>query len=371
MDLTPFRELTRTTGPFASVFLDASHEVEDAAHVLDLRWRELRESLVTQGTDADTLRALDDAIRDRRPAVGRAGRGLVAAHGRVLVDRYLSTPPPQPTAHWGRLPHLTPLVTGQHRPVPHLVAVVDRLGADLHVVDHDGRVVVERSVQGEEHPAHKVGEGGFAHRKIQQRVENLAEQNASTVAEEIDRLVQQNAPRLLVLAGEVQARSAVADRLGRAARDILVETGIGGRAAGADEPALWREAQRLATERAAAEERDTVERFRAELGRHSGRAVTGLRRVATALRQGQVDTVLLAEDLPTDRTLWVGAEPNQLATEEAELRGEGASPVTPDRADAALLYALAATGGRVYVVHVTDEGRPELAEGVGALLRYA
>lgn len=99
--------------------------------------------------------------------------------------------------------------------------------------------------------------------------------------------------------------------------------------------------------------------------------MTGLRRVATALRQGQVDTVLLAEDLPTDRTLWVGAEPNQLATEEAELRGEGASPVTPDRADAALLYALAATGGRVYVVHVTDEGRPELAEGVGALLRYA
>ncbi|GGM50102.1 hypothetical protein GCM10012275_21200 [Longimycelium tulufanense] len=372
MDLTWLRDVLGREGPSATVFFDASHDTEDAARAIGLRWRELRERLAEQDLDADTLRVLDEAVDSGLPAVGRAGRLLVATHGEVTLDVEVAEPPAQPVARVAALPHLMPMVAQLPPEVPHVVAVVDRLGADLRGYRRPGEVVLERTVRGEEHPAHKVRDGGESHRRIQQRVEDLAEHNAAAIAAEADRAARAVDAELLVLAGEVQARKAVAARLSPPCRAIAVEATAGGRAAGTDPAALAGEVERFVTERAAAGTRRVLDRFVAELDRArksgSAVAVATLHDVTLALRQDQVDTLLLVEDATDDRALWVGPRPAELATEERELRELGVSRPARDRADAALLRAAAATGAQVRVV---AGGRPELADGAGALLRYA
>ncbi|XVV05660.1 hypothetical protein ACQPW3_09810 [Actinosynnema sp. CA-248983] len=91
-------EVVRERGPFASVYLDASHDTEDAAKALELRWRGLRDDLARQGADEDTLRAMDTAALE--PAVGKAGRALIAAHGELLLDWALPRPPAADSARW-------------------------------------------------------------------------------------------------------------------------------------------------------------------------------------------------------------------------------------------------------------------------------
>ncbi|MCP2257705.1 hypothetical protein LX15_001391 [Streptoalloteichus tenebrarius] len=372
MDFAALTEVVRRPGPFASVYYDASHDTEDAEHAIELRWRDLRGQLAEQGADEDTLRALDLAADTGIPAVGRAGRALVATGGEVVLDAELPDPPVRQEARFGPLPHLMPLLAQMPPTVPHVVVVVDRVGAEIRGYRVVGESVMSREVRGEEHPAHKGGDGGWSHRKMQQRVENLAEHNAARIAGDVDRMVRDMGARLLVVAGEVQARKAVCARLSPACRAIAVEAEAGGLAEGMDPEALATEVRRLVAERVDREQAESMDRFVAESGRArsgaTGRAVATLREVASALRDGQVDTLLLLGDATEDRELWVGPEPAQVAVDESELRERGVSRPVRDRADAALLRAALDTGATVRVV---TEDRPELPEGVGALLRYA
>jgi hypothetical protein len=89
MDLRQLTPLTAPVGGFATVYLDVSHDSENAEHEGDLRWSEQRSRLEKQGADAETLEALDDAVRTARPAASRSGRVLVARAGELLLDRDL------------------------------------------------------------------------------------------------------------------------------------------------------------------------------------------------------------------------------------------------------------------------------------------
>jgi hypothetical protein len=51
VDTTTLREVTARDGPFASVYFDSSHDTEDAAAQLELRWRSIREQLADGGAD--------------------------------------------------------------------------------------------------------------------------------------------------------------------------------------------------------------------------------------------------------------------------------------------------------------------------------
>jgi hypothetical protein len=108
VDLRFVNELTRQPGPFATVYLDTSHDTDDAARALALRWADARDRLAAQGADAGTLDALTAAVTDAPPAVGRAGRVLVARGARVVLDRPLPEPPASPEAHSGRCPTCCP-----------------------------------------------------------------------------------------------------------------------------------------------------------------------------------------------------------------------------------------------------------------------
>ncbi|WP_143532359.1 Rv2629 family ribosome hibernation factor [Saccharothrix sp. ALI-22-I] len=354
-------ELVRQRGPFASVYLDASHDTEDAAKAMELRWRGVRQELARQGADEATLDAMEGAALE--PVVGKSGRALIAAHGRLLLDRVLPRPPAVETVRWSDLPHLLPLATWTEPTVPHVVVLVDRAGADLH--GYDGRGERATEVHGEEHPLHKIGGGGWAHKRLQNTVEETARRNAMRVAEEADRLVSEVDARLLILGGEVQARADVREQLSLRCRDVLIEVEGATLAEGGDDAAFDHAVQSLVAQYQFDLDNDVVEEFTAQSGRPDGLAVQGLAPVVEALREAKVAALLVSDPAVGDRTVWSGDDPAQVALRENDLRGLGVEHVGEHRADEALGTAAAATGAQVVVVDVTD-----LREGVGALLRY-
>ena len=99
--------------------------------------------------------------------------------------------------------------------------------------------------------------------------------------------------------------------------------------------------------------------------------------------------LVIVDDPSSDARLWVGPGPVELASSEADLRGIGAEVLGEDRADAALVRAVAGSGARLVVLRHpdadTDPARagsaagsapvpgevPGLVDGVGALLRFS
>ncbi|MFC5052220.1 Vms1/Ankzf1 family peptidyl-tRNA hydrolase [Saccharothrix xinjiangensis] len=358
--------LVRERGPFASVYLDASHDTEDAAKAMELRWRGVREELARQGADEETLGALEGPALT--PVVGKAGRALIAAHGKVLLDRVLPRPPARVTARWSNLPHVLPLASSLGPTVPHVVVLADRVGADVHGYAGQGGgqgEVAAEEVRGEEHPLHKVRGGGWSHLRVQHSVEENAKRNAAQVAEAVDRLVGRLNAKLVILGGEVQARSAVCEELTQRCRDVLVEVEGASLADGSDDGAFDGAVQSLVAQYQYNEAHEVVERFTAEYRRDGGLAVQGLEPVVEALREANVAALLVADPALGDRTVWAGDHPAQVALREAELSGLGIEHVERHRADEVLPNAAAATGAQVLIADGTD-----LYEGVGAILRH-
>jgi hypothetical protein len=357
MNTGDLRRILDHPGPFATVHVDASHDTESAAHEQELRWRAARDELAAKGAGEDTLAALDEAVQE--PAVGRAGRLLVAAGGEVLLDRWLPEPPPTPVTRVGALPYLLPLVELDAGQVPYVAALVNKVGADVRAVDADGVVRTEHTTEGETHPVHKVRGGGWSHLHIQHNVEETVHRNVLKVAEELARLVDTVHARLLAVAGEEQVVAELKDALPPRCRAILTESP--GRREADDE--FDRIVENLAAERGRAERDAVVDRFRAELATAGGLAVQGLTQATAALREGNAAAVVLGE--LTDTTVWTSAEPRSVALTEDELRASGATDTTPARADEALPAAALLVDADL--VSATDV---PVTDGVGVLLRH-
>ena len=376
MDLGFLAEAYRADGPYATVFLQSRHVGEDAAQQIGLRWHALAHQLRRDGVDQPTLRALEAAVMPQRPGpISARGRVLVAANGTVLLDLPLPYPAPDipqltgDEARWAPLPHLLPYLVHERPRTPHLVVVANRVGADIHLLV-DGTEEIT-TVDGDEQPVHKVQAGGWSHRRFQQRAENTWEHNAALVASTVSKLATQHRAKLVLLAGDVRARSAIADRLSPTVRRVTRETETGGRALGAAEEPLRKEAARLADATAEQEHHRVVERFLAERN-NPDHAVEGLERTAEAFRQAAVDTLLLDAAVHLDSSrprqdVWVGTQGRELALTKIELEKMGVEEYAADRPDAALIRACVATSAQLELV---GNGDPTLTDGVAALLRH-
>ncbi len=372
VDLHFLSELTETPGPYATVYLDASHDSAAAGRELELRWAGHRTDLAEQGADEPTLAALDRAVADADPAVGRGGRVLVAAGGRVLLDRFLPEPPGRPGATWGPAPDLLPLLLDAPEPVTAVVVRVDRSGGEIMLAGPGARPEKIDDVTGTTENLHKIKSGGPGDWSIQRRVEQNWRDNIAEVAAHIDTEVSRTGARVLVLAGEAQARSQLRGALAERAAAIAVDVEhSGGRSGGTDDQ-LAAAVDAAARDVVDADRKSVLDRLDQETGRPDGLAVGGLEPVLQALRAQQVDTLLLDGGVERPGTLWVGDAPSQVATDAERLRGLGSEPVAQVPVDAALLAAAAASGaafeplggGRTGLV-----GKP-VEDGVAALLRY-
>lgn len=363
MDTMRLRELVTTDGPFASVYFNDTHDTEDALTLRGLRWRELRNELAGQGTSEVTLDTLESAVHEADPPVGSSGRALVAADDVILLDRELDEPPARPVARLSDLPYLVPLLEHGEIPPPHVVAVTDRVGAEVTAVDQQGNVVDERTIEGVDQ-VHKVSTGGWAHRTVQQHIDELVKQNVDQVAEYIVDTTRRIGATVIVIAGESQARKALLDALPEMVREQATEFPGGSRKPDERDTQLEHRVKELLVKDKQTRRDQTAERFRIARDQPPTLAVEGLEATISALSESNVETLLLNH--PADIDVLTGPDPTLLSTQEEALKIQGAEPITAQRADEALVAAAIATDADI--VYTGD--RLALVEGYGAILRH-
>jgi hypothetical protein len=354
-------QVINTPGPFASVYLDASHETFDAPRRNELRWQAARAELAAQGADDDTVAAVATVLSER-PVVGRAGRAVVAAHGAVLVDEVLPLPPPADVARFSDLPYLLPLLAMSPTPAPYVIVVADKIGARLHVVDRTGVEVADTTVRGAD--THVTGGGRGAQGGAESRSEETLRQNAKEIAEKTVTLAEQVSAALVVLAGEVQARAAVRAALPAHVERLVTELDVDANGIKENPELLADGVARMLAQDQAAEEVDAVDRL--HIGAAHGTSREGMAGVLDALRSGQVDTLLVTDPLLGDREVWLGADRSQV-TMDTSTMPEAGDGLVRRRADEAVPAAAIATSADVLVL----TGQTEVTDGVAALLRYA
>lgn len=356
-------EMVRRQGPFASVYLDFSHDTEDALDLERQRWQAATTALAEQGVDEDTADALARAWSTADPAPGRVGRAMVAAHGEVLLDTTLAEPPAQPMVRVSDPPYLLPVLSRTPKTLPHVIVVADKVGVDYKVVGAGGDVTRSDSVDGDDHPIHKFRGGGWSHLRMQHRVEETVKRNMGEAAEEIAVIARKANARLVAIGGEVQARTALHAELPTSIRDHAVQVEAGSRAEGADEERLHVEVEKALAELDAADHLSVIDTFRSELD--GGRALEGLSAVAAALREGNAQVVLVGPDLEGEVWFEPGA-PEHIGCSAEELREVNSEDAQRGRADECVPAAALAVSAEVRTVGA----ELPLRDGVGVLRRY-
>lgn len=352
-------------GPYASVVLETNREAaDDAAHAIELRWRGLRTDLASAGADEPTLTALDAVVGRPSDEGGEQGQVVVAASGDVLLDERVFRHPGSSVARWAELPDVMPILRSRAVQLAYLVVRVDSQGADVEV--RGPARAYELEVEGDEHPLHKVGAGGWSHRRIQQRVENTARQNAKLVAEQVDELTGRTGADLVVLAGDPQARATVVDELGKAARDLVVELDTGSRHPGAQ--SIDAEVADVVAEHVRGQDRELLDAFHAEGGE---RAAYGLDATVASLREARVDTLFVEDDgtggTDSGTRVWVDrSDPLALGRRPGDLESMGVEDGYQVAAVPAIVRAAAGSDARLALVEPGVIG----GDGIAALLRY-
>lgn len=346
----------------ASVYLDVSRDTEDADHQIGLRWRAALADLAKAGCDQATLEALEEfaSAADEEPSPDH-GVAVFARDGEVLFAAGMPAPPRRPIARFARLPHLMPLLAQAPPPLPQLLVRADLSGGEIASLDSRAQVADE--IRGSGWPVHRTSLGGWSQARYQRAVDQAWRQNASELGDAVVSAAEKTHADVIVLAGDVRARSMLLDKLPAAVADLVVTVE-------ADVPA---DSDRL---RSAAE--DAGQRHREQAAMHvldelrvglsHAEAVQGIGPTVAALRDGRV-AQLLIDDHPTSRAqAWIGPEPHDLALGEPELRERGVGEPAQDRLDAALVRAAAGTGAEI---HLLPDGEDPPDEGLGATLRYA
>jgi len=367
MDLSFLQPVFNATGPFATVCADVTHTTEKADTELDLRVRAVADRLTEQGAPEAVVEAVRARLLEGNQG-GEAGtlKGravVVAADGSVVLDQALVDAPLREVAEWSPQPDLMPVLRQLPGRVPHVVVVIDRVGADITFMGASGEVEEEDTVDGDGFQIRKVQVGGWAHHRYQHNAENKWVHNADGVASAITSMVRRLSPRFVLVAGDVRARQILTDRASDLWSDLIVNMDEGGRAAGADREPVERRMNELVAEHDARECAEVLEQVQAAAAH--GLSVTGKGPVVEALRKGQVETLVLA-DQPDEDTLLVGGSPLELGVDQHDMDALGVhGEVVP--ADRALLAAAAASSAGVVVV--PRSAMPDEVP-VAAVLRY-
>jgi Bacterial archaeo-eukaryotic release factor family 2 len=369
------RALFEQDGPFATAYLDVTLATENAAHEVQLRWQALREQLAKDGADETVLDAMASAVASEHDHPGRRGQLLVGAGGRLLLERILPEPPVQERARWAPLPDFLPYLVATHPPIPHVVVIADRTGADVVSVNAQAAALDEttgtESVAGsEQFPVHMTSRDDWSERHFQNRVHNTWQANAEDVAHEVVRQVAEVSARLVVVAGEQRARAllvpALHDRVPPGVEISAVTEG--GRGPGADREALDAAVSELLLRLSWRDRRDLLERIQQGVSR-SDYAAAGVDAVLAALREGRAETVVLLSDAgDTEEEFYFGPGPLEVARTAAELVDFGVSQPRRDRLDAVLLRAVSGSDADVVVL---PGGHEVFPDGVAATLRWA
>lgn len=355
-----FRTLVDEPGPFATVYYDNSHNTEDASAVSELTVRSVLSDLDEQGADATLKAAVEAALTESAPPVGRSGRVVVVGPNGVVLDEQLIRPAVATEVRVSGLPYLVPVVEHGFERTSYAVAVVDHAGADLaiHRVD---RTDVATSVDAGGYPVHKAsGAETSGYGDPQPRAEEAARKNLRAAADEIEQAVDRDDVGVVFIAGDDQARAELRRHLADRVRERAVDVEGVTRSADSGTDNLRKRIDEQFAQRQLSELESAIQRFREEEG--TGRAAQGLAGVTAALRSGNVDTLIVG-DL-AGRT--VASADGVVAPDADTLSqyGAGDSAIVP--AD----EALPAAAIRVDASIVRTDERFAPDDGIAAVLRF-
>jgi hypothetical protein len=362
-----FAHLYQLPSPVVTWYLAMPAHAEDSAAQLDIAWTNAMRELSEQEVDDATREALA-AARDADQE-GGATRVLVAAGGKVHLDRILAVPALAPELSIGSLPRLLPLIAWLGAQRSHIVVLTDRDGADVIAYPANGGEPKEEvSAQTAEWPVHKTGAGGWAAKRFEATVEESWERGAERVATLVDDVARRADPAVVVASGDERAIGLLRDHLPAVWRERFVAVPGGGRHADGNGGEIIRRVAEIVAATAAYEETESTERFSQARGREAA-ATDGMRPTVRALQQAQVEILLLAPELEiSGRDLYFGPEPTHLGLDAGELEAMGvAEPGRAPLVDVVLRAALASRSD-VIVVSGGDDSAPR--DGLGAVLRF-
>ncbi|WP_210603058.1 Vms1/Ankzf1 family peptidyl-tRNA hydrolase [Brevibacterium oceani] len=305
MNHSHLRTIYESGGPYATVYLEGRAPSADADTQLRLRWSELRDRLSESGAGEPLLESIEGIILVDEPTeVHTDGRIIVANSGGVLLDEHWDAALGEgDDAHYGDVPELGAYLRQECR----------QFDVVLVIAGQDGAAVRELSVtpdreRSENAPVHVAGDndedinkprrGAYSHNQIRRRVDEIIKDHARSVADFVDRLTTDHAPDAVVLAGEVQGRTAVKAELSVKAEELLHEISEGGDDDEGAEEAIDVAVRTLITKLAGEREATNSERL-AESKAHD-RAVEGRAEVEKAVGRGAVATLLLDDAEATE-----------------------------------------------------------------------
>jgi hypothetical protein len=386
-------------GPFATVYLDATRSAEAGDKDVAGRWKAVRRGLAQQGAPDSVLDLVEEAALRPVRRTGSHGRVIIADSSGVLVDKPLRAAPPVATGVWHRVPALLQAAFAADEEVCALKVAVDRTGADLVLVGPGGWAE-PRTIDAPHDDVSKVAPGGSSRggggggggagggdrggsATVEARAEDSLARNAEALAREVERVVTEERPEIVLLFGDARTVKQVKGALMRPVAELTVEVPGGGRGAGVRE-ASFHEKLEDALDSFRERRREVVlAELRQGQGREQG-AVTGVDDVVAVLSRGQVKELVLSEDVGYDaglsvgadgakgplhsRTLWVGPDPLSIAATRASLADAGVTEGA-EELPAAIAMVRAAVGQDAGLT-VAPEGAVDLIEGVGATLRW-
>ena len=263
---------------------------------MDKRWSATRADLRHLGADEDVIQQLDRLVAALPPAGYEA---LVTANADSAAYCWLITPTNGSMMRFGGLPSLMPALIEMGRRPCVVTAAVDRVGADLAVVDH-AHLQALRAVDGDDEGIHKSAGDGLDQAGNQRHSEVIWERNASDVAHAVGRLVAENRARVVVLTGDRRAVDLVADRV--AGPNVSVRVAQAG---GRHEPdtrlRLLSAALSAATDTQAATRQADTDRLAEELGQQD-LAVDGEVHTLQAILDHRVAKLFVDADSWADRS---------------------------------------------------------------------
>jgi Bacterial archaeo-eukaryotic release factor family 2 len=371
VDLGFLRPLFDDIGDYVSVYLDTDRSHENALTAIELRWNAARQRLAEAGASPASL---DAAAAVAGAPGGARGYAVFARAGAVTFTGVLDAPPRREIARLAPLPHLMPLLAQRRPPIPHIRVSATRVGGEIVAIGGTGWSWRDW-VAGQDWPVHKASVGGWSEPRFERSVEETWDENAKTLATEVDAVAGRIGARHVIVSGDVRARSLL---LGHLSTPLRESATVLDEEVSADSQAMTAAADRALSEWAGRHSRERFDDWQARLAH--GLAVQGLQETMAAFRNGQVSDLFLADDPTSTASAWIGPAGSDLAASQQELLDLDVAAPAADRADAALVRAIAHTDAELHFLpaDLVEAGNPEACggiarplDGVGATLRFS
>ncbi len=361
--LSTLRPAAELHGDVVTAYVDVSRTTENGAREVETRIANLVREAGASGVDEVTVREVAERLARPTGHGGEASRVVVARDGTVATDLVLGGGA-EDHHHVGPIAHLLPLGRALADVVSYVLVRVDHSGADIAVSDTLGLDEREMVSEGDHDVLHKVPGGGWSHRRFQTRAEDSWDRNADTVASDLDTLVREVDPDLVLLTGDSRGVARVRESVGGHVTERLEVLEHGSRAKGASD-------ERLDEEVAAAVRRCRARRIDDVLDRvgpaDAPKAV-GVAETLEALRRGEVETLVLLSGALEGREAYAGPEPLLLATDPGELRALGVEEPGRVVLEEAMFRAALGQDADLLPLHAPVGALPD---GVGAVLRFS